>query len=85
MWIAERMAIKPRDDENAAMAYQRFGRFENRDDAHYALVEAVEAEIAGWVRMNMDPSREREVLDELVITGADKVERGNVRWQVREF
>lgn len=66
------------------MAYQKFGRHESRDDAHYALVEAVEAEIAGWVRMGMDASREREVL-ELVITGADKVERGNVRWQVREF
>lgn len=85
MWIAERSAIKPRDEENAAMAYQKSSRCESRTEARDLLALMISKEIKGWERMNMSTDRERDALALLESTDLDKIEVKGVRWAIREF
>ncbi len=85
MWIAERQAISPSTDENAAMAYQKFGRFETRGEALRHLIMGIASEIDSWTAMRMSAGRERQAFKILNGTNVDKAEVDGIRWQVREF
>jgi len=85
MWVAERSAVSPRDEENAAMAYQKSGRCDTREQAREALKDMIIKEAAGWERMKMDSRRERDALEILANTDLDKIEIEGVRWQIRSF
>lgn len=85
MWIAERSAISPRDDENAAMAYQKSNRCQTRTEARELLTLMIMKEVKGWENMNMSADRERAALEIVENTDLDKIEITGVRWSVREF
>lgn len=85
MWIAERQAVRPRTDEDAAMAYKKSERFTEKSDAKSALLEMITSEIAGWRRMNMDSTSAEQALDALQSADTDTVTVDGVRWGIREF
>jgi hypothetical protein len=86
MWIAERQAVYPHSDENAAMAYKKSGPFETKEAARRALINMIKAEIVGWDRMGMDSSRDRRALSLITESSIDDHVAivGGVRWQIRE-
>jgi hypothetical protein len=85
MWIAERKAIRPRTDEDSAMAYIKSPRFEKREDAKDALLEMILKEIAGWKRRGESFENEEKALAALLDPAVDSVDVGGVRWLIREF
>lgn len=54
MWNTARRAVDAWRDEDIAMSSRNFGTFYARNDAHTALICAVEAEIREWNRYYED-------------------------------